>query len=61
MTKSDFLCPQRHNRKGVYYCMPLTLGYCGTITNHKPDFEFIQGKKRGYGWYIQRMYKGRWK
>lgn len=62
MVNADFLCMERNNRKGIYYYMPLTGDGCtGQVTNHKFDFQMIKGKKRGYGWYIQREWKGKWK
>ena len=41
------------------FCTPNRVFAKGGVSdNAKYDFEFINGKRRGYSWYIQRMWKG---
>lgn len=51
-----------HYKKSIPYYMFCTpnrvFAKGGVRDNVKYDFEFITGKRRGYDWYIQRMWKG---
>lgn len=47
----------RAGKMAKYYCMPCTQSK-GSMSNNKPDFNFIFFKKRGTKYYSQRLWRG---